>query len=583
MKLADIIGTENRILAACWLLAVAFILILGLILGSDPISILGVAESREYQVNFDRPIEIKKIHVLSGQMVKKGDLLAELGQSELDAQLRLLRSRSEKLTAELALRKELADVLDDIGTLRPGADPLRVEYEDTEREISLIESRLSNLFIFAEIDGTVGAVNFKNGEKAPAFSPLITLLPLNPTYVNGYVNENLTADLKVGDIVEVASASGIKVRGAIVSIGSRIVPIPERLLRIQTLPAWGREVVIKIPQANGFLLGEKVFVHKSWSLSLVSLAQADEAGVSSLVAVEPQLLEFPADVAELHRPKISGIVFAPDLKQFLLISDDNPKDRPFLYLMNEAGQVQTHQISVDGLEKMEDIESLSLQGQDLYMMSSLSRTKKGKMKETRQLFAQVRREGMKFRLVQAVNFYEPLIGALKKADDPYLQRLYKAAVKDSKVGLEIEGHVVEGENLYLAVKGPTLVEGEGLLLRVRNYQSVLVGEGLDSEQVSVLSRFKMKLPHFSGELVLTDLIREKDHFLVASSCRGGSCSAIWKVVPESGKVELYHEFSTSNLEGLAVHSATRSLFAIFDHKSFSRYAILTPKVASGER
>ncbi len=575
MKLADVVGTENRFLLGCWSVAVVLVLVLGLVLGSDPVSILGVAESREFQVNFDSPVEIKHIYVLPSQIVRKGDLLAELGQSEWESQLRVLKSRYDKLNAEMHLRQQLAGVVKDLGHLAPSADPLLVELEDARREMALIEGRMKNLFVFAEVDGAVGAVNFKNGEKAPAFAPLITLVPLNPTYVNGYINENLSSTLSVGQVVEVSSAGGKVVRGSVVSIGSRIVQIPERLLRIQTLPAWGREVVIKIPRTNEFLLGEKVFVQKKWSLSLLSLANADEAAQNlDSQQQDPREMDIPLNIVETFKPEMSGVVFVPELKQFVLVSDDYPEDRPVLFLMNEQGQIQPHQVQLSGLPVMADIESVSVQGDYLYLLSSMSATKKGKLKEERQIFAQIKRNGLRYSVEHHVDLRKSLMLALKNSQDPLLKSVYEADLKLAKEGFEVEGHAIDNKDLYLSLKGPVLHRNEGIILKVSDFASAFEGV-LKPAQVTLAARFEMKLPHQDVELVLTDLIKHGDAFYLASSCRGASCSAIWKISPGQTSPELLHEFRMRHLEGLALHPDTHQMFAVFDSKSSSQYAVVS--------
>ncbi|WP_413582303.1 DUF3616 domain-containing protein [Bdellovibrio sp. HCB288] len=575
MKFSEVVGTENRFLLGCWSAAVFLVLILGFILGSDPVSILGVAESREFQVNFDSPVEIKHIYVLPSQIVRKGDLLAELGQSEWDSQLRVLKSRYDKLNAEMHLRQQLAGVVKDLGHLAPQADPLLVDLEDARKEMVLIEGRMKNLFVFAEVDGAVGAVNFKNGEKAPAFAPLITLVPLNPTYVNGYINENLSSTLKVGQVVEVNSAGGKVTRGSVVSIGSRIVQIPERLLRIQTLAAWGREVVIKIPRNNEFLLGEKVFVQKKWSLSLLSRAYADEVlSNSDPNQQDPREMDIPLNIVETFKPEMSGIVFIPELKQFALISDDYPEDHPVLFLMNEQGQIQPHQIQLPGMPTMADIESVSTQGDNLYLLSSLSTTKKGKLKDERHIFAQIKRHGLSYKIEHHVDLRTPLLQALRDSRDPALNSIYEADLQAGKEGFEIEGHAIDKNDLYLALKGPVLHRNEGLILKVTDFAPVFSGT-LKPAQVTLAARFQMKLPHQDVESVLTDLIKQGDSFYVASSCRKSSCSAIWKLNVDTAQTELFHEFQVPHLEGLAIHPETHQIFAVFDSKGSSPYAVVS--------
>lgn len=577
MKVADVFGSENRFLLGCWIGALALILGLGFYLGSDTVSIQGVAESREFQVNFDSPVEIKKIYVMPNQEVHRGDLLMELGQSEWASQLRVLKAKLERLRAEMKLRKEISALAKDTVMLSPEADPLLADLEDTRREISLIEKRLENLFVFAEIDGAVGAVNFKNGEKAPSFSPIVTLVPINPTYVSAYVNEQLRNTIEVGQYVNVATSGGHAVIGKVVSVGTRIVQIPERLLRIQTLPAWGREVLIRIPAKNSFLLGEKVSIQKRWSLSLMSQAQAEAHSLVEVSSISPpKEIDIPEQIQEFYKPEMSGLVFIPELRQFALIADDYPKSRPVIFLMTDEGRVQERVLPVDHIQEMDDIESISLAGDHLYLMSSLSKTRKGKQKATRQMFAKVRRQGLTMKAEAVIDLRRILFEMMEKSTDPMIKDIL--ANEDLGDGFEVEGHVVRGDELLLTLKGPILEKNQTAMLRVKSLEA-LFNNQWRSEDLQLEGVIDFTLPHRTAEVLATDMMIDAGVIYVATSCRAQPCSGIWKVHPETSKAELIHEFKQNHLEGIAIHPQTRRIYGVFDLKSGSQFAIIPSPVS----
>ncbi|MEK2646688.1 HlyD family secretion protein [Bdellovibrio sp. BCCA] len=577
---SEVVGHDNRFLFGCWCCAVVSILCFGLVLGTDSVSILGVAESREYHVNFDSSVEIKHVHVLPNQIVKKGDLLIELSQADLDLQLRTLRARFDRLSAEIKLRKQISLLARDIPHLPDSADPLQVELNDTKREIGLIESKLRNLFVFSEVDGAVGSVNFKDGEKAPAFAPLITLVPINPTYVSGYVNENLRSSVKVGQAMVVSSVAGAKVQGQVISVGSRIVPIPQRLLRIQSLPAWGREVVLKIPESNEFLLGEKVTVRHSWGITLFSTAQADESE-TKWEPTHPTIenIHFPAQITDQFRPEVSGLVYLPEVRQFAVISDDYPNSRPLILLMNQHGEVAEQMLPIEGLDKMEDIESISVQDSYLYLLSSLSATKKSHLKKERQLFVKIKRDGLKFQLEKEMDLRTALLDAIKNSSDRVLRDIYSHAQGGREDDLEVEGHFVKGDDLYLALKRPILFKNQGIILRIKALERALTKGRISPDDVTVAFQFQYQLPNVDSEIYLTDIISEGDLVYVASSCRDEQCSALWKLSPGAKTAELVQEFNVRKLEGIAVSPNPRQIYGVFDtkHAQFIAIPFLTAK------
>jgi|GEM_PF-1388896 len=579
----DVVGTDNRFLFAVWILALSLILGFGFVLSYEPVSIQGVAESREYQVNFDNAVEIKHIYVLPNQIVKKGDLLIELNQTDLEQQLRVLKSRYDRLSAELKLRQQISRLTSEGVVLPLSADPLQVELTDTQREMSVIENRMRNLFVFAEVDGAVGTVNFKSGEKAPAFAPLITLVPLNPTYVNGYVNENYRSSVSVGEMVEVSSAGGKSVQGRVVSVGSRIVPIPQRLLRIQSLPAWGREVVVKIPVHNDFLLGEKVSVRKNWGLSLFSTAQADESeskwAAPAQVMIED--MNIPDSITEQFRPEISGLVYLPEVRQFAMISDDYPDSRPLILLMDSAGEVSSRMIPIENLDKMKDIESISLQGPYLYIMSSLSANKKNHLDAGRQMFVKVRREGLRFTLEKKMDLRLALIKALESSRDPVLKDIAARALGTEQSDLEVEGHAVQGDALYVALKRPVLVANQGIILKIESLEQMLETGSIDPKDLSVAARFQMPFRDPEERLSISDLIIDGDSFYIATSCHEQKCSAVWRLSPQSSRAELMQELTARKLEGIAIHPGERKIYGVFDSKK--KFRLVTIPYAGVKR
>ena len=103
----DIIGTDNRLIAVSWMVCIAALVGIGVYLSSESRSFLGVAESREQQISFANPVEIKHLHVISGQAVRKGELLIELDQSELTEKIRVVESTLAKLESEKLVRQQM--------------------------------------------------------------------------------------------------------------------------------------------------------------------------------------------------------------------------------------------------------------------------------------------------------------------------------------------------------------------------------------------------------------------------------------------------------------------------------------------
>jgi multidrug resistance efflux pump len=140
--------------------------------------------------------------------------------------------------------------------------PVTIRVQSLEKELKMLEKKKEKLLIFSLIDGVIGSIHFKPGEKASPFVPILTLYTKTPSYVKGYIHENLYNRISLGEKVSVKSGSGKNccAEGEVVGIGSRIIEYPQRLRKRPEIQMWGREVQIRIPEDNSFLLGEKVMV-----------------------------------------------------------------------------------------------------------------------------------------------------------------------------------------------------------------------------------------------------------------------------------------------------------------------------------
>lgn len=168
------------------------------------------------------------------------------------------------------LKKELAFVLNPSkikinmleNELTTNGNQVNIHILRLENELRMLLEEKTKLVIFSQIDGIIGSVNFKEGEKVSPFTAIVTLHNRSPSYIKGYIHENVYNKVTFGQQVRINSLTdkGNNTSGQIVGVGSRIVDYPIRLRTRQEIPIWGREVIIKIAENNHFLLGEKVLI-----------------------------------------------------------------------------------------------------------------------------------------------------------------------------------------------------------------------------------------------------------------------------------------------------------------------------------
>ena len=215
------------------------------------------------------------------QRLKLGELDAELAslRQELAYQKSLTEGLSTLKTDEATyqpLRDEIARIekekamqdesyrlriqaLED--KKRMGDSPYREQISRLEAELQFNEDhRVQSITVMAPNDGLVGNIHCKEAEHISSFQPLISFYEPHPQIVKGYVHEDLSLKVAVGDTFQVKSLKNeaIAYSGVVTGLGSRIIEIPERLRKMPELRTYGREVTIKISPDNTFLQKEKV-------------------------------------------------------------------------------------------------------------------------------------------------------------------------------------------------------------------------------------------------------------------------------------------------------------------------------------
>lgn len=589
----EVIGTDNRYIAVAWAVCLAGLVGVGIYLTSESMSFLGVADSRELQVNFEYPVEIKRIHVIAGQLVKKGDLIAELNQSELNGQIRVVRSQMARLESELRVREHLNAIVNN-SSGEFSSDPLQVEIADFKAELSYLENQKKNLYVFAEVDGIIGEVNFRKGEKVPSFTSLVTLSPENPSYVQGFVHESLHTKLEIGRHVSVLplSTGNAPIEGKIVSIGSRIILMPPRLMPNPMMQAYGREVVVEIPSHNHLLLGEKVQIKPKIELLFVSTASAAQMKAASEAVQKikgtvvpenvPDIMRVPAQLSQRFSFEPSGVVYLEDLKRFLVVSDDTDDDKSAaLFLVDRDGLVDDQTIQIPGVDKISDLESISQEGNRLYLLTSQGLTKKGKDKKDRNLFLRMKRSGLDISELQKVDFKPLLIAAIRASKDVSLKAIFAGALKNGD--MEIESHFIDSGNVYVGFKSPQTEKGESVILQLKDVDALFNKKTIGSGQLSLWKKLDFGSGHGAPHR-LSDLVKISGKLYATTVCQSEDCGAVWKLT-EDGDVlrpEQIRLFEDLRPEGLAFDPNDSSLFVTFDQKDEAARYLHIPLQPSAE-
>lgn len=218
-----------------------------------------IVDQRNQKAEIDR-----KINRLQNELTYKKSL-AE-GLKSIDPS-----STSYKpLEEEIQQNKEKADELEQRYNLKIkglqqeislGQNPYREQIKRllAEKEFDASQQVLP-IVVTAPTDGLVGNISCKEAEHISSYSTLLTFYEPHSGLIKGFVHEDLTLEVKLGQEFTISSLKDEQMNypGKVIGLGSRIVEIPARLRKIESIKAYGREVLIEISKNNSFLQKEKV-------------------------------------------------------------------------------------------------------------------------------------------------------------------------------------------------------------------------------------------------------------------------------------------------------------------------------------
>lgn len=634
--------------------------VIGIIIysGQETTNFQGFAESNETTINTEIPVSIKKVLVMEGDTVSKGQKLAEFesqdlafriaairtqllqleakkGMSKAEIQSKILQNKAAEraviseldsqiktLENQLKINRELSGGLksvrikhDDsaknpieiqIEALKSAKEERRKEFAETNRmykrmlsedytpekietqklteELESLEKKNADMALYAPFSGIIGSVFNKNGngervflkggEKVAAYSPVMSIINNEPSFVKGYIPESHFSAIKIGETVTITSTNNkTPISGVVTGLGGRIIPLPSRLLKNQNLPLWGREIVVKIPENNGFILGEKVNIaygkniwdniakllfsypnselsakepykkklNKSKDLTPVPLRSGEgDSGLVEIVSDEPLKIE------------ASGAVFVEETGNFIVVSDETEKKQPLLFEVGKGGLAK--RIKIENLDKINDLESIAKESESSYLvMSSMSYSKKGKLKAERRILASFTLTQGKAELKNAVDFYEILKDFAEKSEGTAADFLKKGIVEKS---IDAEGMFVLENSLFIAFKDP-LFEEKGVIFEISDYKKIFSEKKISENQIQMT--FIEDLPR---DLRISDIYMiSKDRFYFTASCSDEKCGGFFKF--ENGRSSLIRNFPEMKPEGIAVDK-NGNFFIFFD-------------------
>ncbi len=487
--------------------------------------------------------------------------------------------RIENLKKELSRINKSNEILDE--NLRSqisfGVDPLQEMLKQYQDQLRLYNELKQKMFIIAPNDGIIGAIHYRKGEMVPAFDSIATLHSKSPSFVLGYIHENIYSSVALGQKVLVHSITDKKntVQGEVIGVGTRIVEYPIRLRTVQDYLMWGREVTVKLPPDNNFLLGEKVRISiedrpKKSLKNLLSFTSNIHAATRKDNSQTPSSLPVIRNIAWFNdiRPSVgleaSGVLYLPDIQKYCLISDESSN----LFLMDSNGVIN-REIQIGGLGEISDMEGITA-GNDgyIYIVCSQNPTKKGNLPDKRKRLIRLSRKGEVFSLAGEIKLIDALAEAAKKAS-PKAGWTDLIKVDPVRRTPDIEGIAFKDNSLFFSFKAP-LVNDSSAILQINDVNSIFEKGIINAANVSLWKLLHLKDDSSGLIYQISDIHFDNENLYILSNATISSndieaaSGRLW-VLTEGNQLKVLENYNSLKPEGITF--SNKSILITFDNGS----------------
>lgn len=234
---------------------------------SEQIENAKLADSDIAYMRADQGVFIEKINTEIGQAESEVKLNRKLTKRFITTQDSVVNDHPIEIKLE-ALKKQrarqqeaIAIKVKDILQKSESEQRLRTnQISLLERELELLMNEKNTLNKFAAADGQVGNVYVRPGEQVDAFTSLLSINPVHPTTVVGFLTGK-KEDLPLGAKVMIQSYehNSVAIDGKVIGYGA-VTELPEILQKSTAVKSFGREIFIEISVRNNFSTGEKVLI-----------------------------------------------------------------------------------------------------------------------------------------------------------------------------------------------------------------------------------------------------------------------------------------------------------------------------------
>ncbi|MFZ5441770.1 MAG: esterase-like activity of phytase family protein [Myxococcota bacterium] len=287
-----------------------------------------------------------------------------------------------------------------------------------------------------------------------------------------------------------------------------------------------------------------------------------------LLAAAPGPVDLPVPEAlraKTCQPELSGITWVPQLRRYLVLSDDTglldtPSwHSPWLFSLDVEGRFDPAPRVLEGLDELDDAESITPGPEGTYFLTtSHALSKKGKSKPPRRQLLWLALEGERLR---AKGRFDLTTFALPEL------------VTGHEAELDIEALAFRDGALFVGLKAPLDDAGRAAIVRIDDATALFTGGKKRAlPQPRVWARPKLEVPDAEGKPVpegVTDLLFLPDGTLLvaANAPKSGAPDgggAVWRLAGPDAAPVLVQRFPGLKPEGLTLSPDGRQVVVVFD-------------------
>jgi Protein of unknown function (DUF3616) len=236
----------------------------------------------------------------------------------------------------------------------------------------------------------------------------------------------------------------------------------------------------------------------------------------------------------------SGLWWNAKEGHYLLVSDESYGQGAAIFTVSPDLKV-LQRLKMARDTNIDDLESISGDGDNVYVLSSLSVNKQGEQKNKRRKLMRLRYQGHQVSAQEEIDLHEVLLRLSQAQPTTALTTFLSIALKENS--LNIEAHFVRDGKLYLGFKSPASAQQNTLIAEIDNLAALFAGP------VTTLSDMA-----WVGQQL----------YLLSVASGASKSSQMWRWTNGGPKPTLLKRFNGLAAEGLAYRPDNATLTVVFD-------------------